>query len=216
MTTMKANAAWDTASVAVRDHADELRQLTTHTELFGWAKEHDLNTKMLFPKFKTELRKQLHIDYDELRDQAMVEREAALSAAAEDESVPTIALWTAGDAEVDSFAVCNGEGGDPWYGTFHERDAVTDQDEADLAAARKAVYLAEQARKFAELDVVRLALVVSNHRVTAETLRKDAVRGRVVVDLEVVDGENPALEVCRLPGYRTWREVSLTDLVGQE
>ena len=76
------NAAWDTARDAVRAGADELRSMSTHTELFQWAKDHHLDTKSLFPKYKTELRKQLHIDYDALRAATMAARAEELTAAA--------------------------------------------------------------------------------------------------------------------------------------
>ena len=38
------------------------------------------------------------------------------------------------------------------------------------------------------------------------------------VTIDVVDdaADNPALEVCRLPGFRGWREVSLTDLLAAD
>lgn len=216
MATMTQKDAWQLAGQTVAAHRDELRALTTHAELFEWAKANSLATQNLFPKFKSELRKQVHVDYDALRAQAMTERAASLSAAASD--APLIRLCTAGDIEVNSFAVCDVEGGDPWYGLFHEKDRVTDQDEADLSAARKAIYLAGQARQYGELDVVRLELTVSNHMVDADSLRDAAVRGKVVVEVTVVDGDddNPALEMCRVPGFRTWREVSLTDLIAQE
>ena len=206
-------ADWDTAQAAVRNNREVLGSMTSHTELFIWATENGIDNASLFTKFKTELRKQLHIDYDELRQKAFDARTAELAEQAAD--APQVTLYAAGDSEVDSFAVCNEDGEDPWYGTFHDNDRVTDQDGADLAAARKAIYLAGKARDQEDLEVIRLRLVVSNHRVTAEAVQRDSLRHKVFVTIEVVDiGEdNPALEVCRLPGFRTWREVSLTDLV---
>lgn len=205
---------WKTAERAVRDNASALRSMTTHTELYTWAKENKLATKRLFPPFKTELRKQLHIDYERLREQAVADRYAQLTAAAVD--APTIALCCAGDAEVSTFAVCDLEGGDPWYGDFHDEDPIYkegDQITADISAASKAIYLAGQAREYAELEAINLVITTSNHELDADSLRKDAVRHRVLVSVEVTD-DNPALAMCRdLPGFRTWREVSLTDLL---
>lgn len=205
---------WKTAERAVRDNAAALRSLTTHTELYGWAKDNKLATRRLFPPFKTELRKQLHIDYEQLREQAIADRYAELTAAAAE--APVIELCCAGDAEVHTFAVCNLEGGDPWYGDFHEEDPIYKEGEqitADLSAAGKAVYLAGQAREYAGLEAINLTLTTSNHELDIERLRKDAVRHRVLVTLDVA-ADNPALALCRdLPGYRGWREVSLTDLI---
>ena len=128
---------------------------------------------------------------------------------------PQVTLYAAGDSEVNSFAICSEHGEDPWYGEFHPNDKVTDQDGADICSARKAIYLAGQAREQENLDLIGLHLVVSNHRVTAEAVQRDSLRHKVFVTIDVVDGDedNPALEVCRLPGFRSWREVSLTDLV---
>lgn len=207
-------ADWDTARTAVRDNATALREMTSHADLFRWAKEHGIDTGSLFRKFKTELRKQLHIDYDALRQRAVDARLAEMAAAAP--SAPQVRRFTAGDIEVEAFAVCAEDGEDPWYGDFHDNDSVTDQTSADVAAARKAIYLAGKAREQEDLDLIALRLVVSNHHVTTEALQRDMLRHHVHVTLEVVDGGNPALDVCRQPGFRGWREVSLTDMLAAD
>lgn len=205
---------WDLARLTVRDNATELRAMTSHAEIFRWADDHGIDSGSLFRKFKTELRKQLHIDYDQLRADAIAARLSAMAEAAA--TAPVIRRYVAGDSEVNAFAVCAADGEDPWYGDFHDKDDVDDdQDTADLAAARKAVYLAGQAREHHELDLVVLELVTCNHHVTADALARDLVRHKVHAHIEVVDNaeDNPALEVCRMPGFRGWREVSLTDML---
>ncbi len=217
-TTKKKNSTadakdWDTARDSVRDNADTLKAMTSHSELFAWAKEHGIDTGSLFRKWKTELRKQLHIDYDDLRQKAFDARLAEMDAAAE--AAPQVMLYAAGDSEINSFAVCSEHGEDPWYGEFHDNDRVDDQDSADLEAARKAIYLAGQARDYTGLELIGLRLLVSNHRITTRALQRDILKYSVFVTVEVVDNgeDNPALEVCRMPGFRSWREVSLTDLL---
>ncbi|GAB93459.1 hypothetical protein [Gordonia rhizosphera] len=206
---------WDTARDAVRDNATELSAMTSHLDLLEWAKAHGIDTGSLFAKFKAELRKQLHIDYDAVRQRTCDARWEQMRQHAR--SVAQIVLYAAGDGEVASFAVCSADGEDPWYGDFHDNDnvAADDQDAADIAAARKAIYLAGQARTLAQLDVIGLRLVVSNHRVTTDTVQRDCLRHDVFVSIDVVDDDedNPALQVCRLPGFRGWRDVSLTDLL---
>ncbi len=207
-TTKKDRAAkdvqdWNTARDSVRDNADTLTAMTSHSELFTWAQDHGIDTGSLFRKWKTELRKQLHIDYDALRQKAFDTRLAEMAAAAG--TAPQVLLYAAGDSEVNSFAVCSEHGEDPWYGEFFDYDKV-DEDSADLAG---------RAREDTGLDLIGLRLVVSNHRVTTQALQRDILRYSVFVTIEVVDSgdDNPALEVCRMPGFRTWREVSLTDLL---
>ncbi|NED59857.1 hypothetical protein G3I15_02835, partial [Streptomyces sp. SID10244] len=65
------------------------------------------------------------------------------------------------------------------------------------------------------LELIGLRLLVSNHRITTRALQRDILKHNVFVTVEVVDNgeDNPALEVCRMPGFRSWREVSLTDLL---
>ncbi|UOG23768.1 hypothetical protein MTX80_23505 (plasmid) [Gordonia amicalis] len=206
-------ADWDAARDAVRANSQALKAMSSHSELFAWAEGNGLNTPSLFTKFKAELRKQLHVDYNELRQKAFDARTEEMAQQAAD--APQVTLYAAGDSEVNSFAICSEHGEDPWYGEFHENDRVTDQDSADISAARKAIYLAGQAREQESLELIGLRLVVSNHHVTADSVQRDSLRHKVFVSIEVVDhGEdNPALEVCRLPGFRSWREVSLTDLL---
>ncbi|WP_233500213.1 hypothetical protein [Gordonia sp. YC-JH1] len=88
---------WDTAAAVVRDHADALASMGSHSELYSFAKEKNLATKLLFPKFKTELRKQLRIDYDQIRKDTLAARLVELEAAGE--TAPTITLFCAGDVE---------------------------------------------------------------------------------------------------------------------
>lgn len=205
---------WDTAAAAVAEHADRLRAATTHREIRAWADEAKVTGKRMWPKVKTELRKQLDIDYDALRT-ATTDREAAeVSAAAALLDVPAIELYAAGDAECDSFAVVAvGDERDSWYGDFHPKDTIYRGDDltAELSAADKAVYLAGRARDAQGLDAVKLHLFISHPDVDTTALAATAARNRVAVEVEVTD-MNPAVAMCRAPGYRQWREVKLTSL----
>lgn len=208
-------AEWETAKKAVKEHLDDLRALETHGELYTWAKEHDLAVPGLFPKFKTELSKQLGIDYDALREQAYAQRREQIAAAAADG--PVLEMWTAADDEVSSFAICGPEGVVVTYNTFHPEDKIYrngDQVSADRSVAQHAVFVAGQAREELDVEAVRLILHVLNHEVGADdpALERTALRGRVHVSVEI-DQDNPAAEWCRENGYKSWRETNLTTLV---
>lgn len=205
--------AWEKAAHIVSEHSATLKTLETHAELYAFAKEHSLNTVSLFPKYKTELRKQLDVDYEQMRDRAQRQRLAEIESAAQ--SSPNVILYCHGDAEVSAFAVCGQDGEHAWYGEFHENDheyRAGDQDSAELSAASKAVFLAGQIRLALNLDAIRLTLRTPAHQVGAAELARAAIRAGVSVEVEVLD-ENPALEVVRLPGWQSWREIRLTDLV---
>lgn len=211
-------AAWDTARNAVKDHLDELRTFDTHTALYEWAKEHELATGVLFPKYKTELNKQLGLDYDALREQAFSQRREQIADAAADG--PVLELWSAADDEVQSFAICGPEGEVVTYNTFHPDNKTYrrgDQDSADLSVAALAVFIAGQAREELDVDALRLVLHVLNHEVSASdpALDRAALGGKVHVSIEI-DQDNPAAEWCRENGYKSWRETNLTTLVVDE
>ena len=211
-------ADWDTARNAVKDNLDELRGLDTHTALYEWAKEHELATKLLFPKYKTELNKQLGLDYDALREQAYTQRREQIADAAADG--PILELWTAADDEVQSFAICGPEGEVVTYNTFHPDNKTYrqgDQNSADLSVAALAVFIAGQAREELDVDAIRLVLHVLNHEVSPDdpALDRAALGGKVHVSIEI-DQDNPAAEWCRENGYKSWRETNLTTLVVDE
>lgn len=205
---------WELVANKVKNNAEELASMTSHAELFRWSRDNELDKPWLFKKFKAELFKQLDIKYDELRDAAVAARKAEI--AAEAGNGPQITLFCAGDAEANSFAICDAEGGVLWYADFHREDRIAkadDQLSADLSAADKAVFLAGKAREDAEAPAGRLRLTVSNHEISAERLAVAAVKARLQVEVEISDGDNPALEWCREAGSKSWREVRLRDLV---
>ncbi|WP_280301189.1 hypothetical protein [Nocardia abscessus] len=206
---------WDTVTAAVAEHADELKGMTSHGDIYRWAKAHDLTSRTLFPKFKAQLRRRLGIDYEQLRDAATTQRAEQLADAAAD--APQIVLWAAGDDDYERFAVCDVEGEALWYSTFHADDRLYrggDPTSASTSAAEKAVYLAGQARREAGLDTVRLRLRVCDARVDAAVMTSAGVAAGVLVSVEVVEEDNPASEWCRAPGFKNWRESRLAALIG--
>lgn len=205
---------WNTAETAVSGGAEVLRSARTHREIRAWADEAGVATKALWPKVKTEMRKQLDIDYDQIRDQTTAAEAAQVSAAAA--SAPVIELCSAGDGEVGTYAVCAADNDhESWYGQFHAKDLIYragDDLSAERSAADKAIFLAGKAREKAGLDSVRLVLHTSHHDLTAADLAATASRHRVAVTVELSD-QNPAIALCRAPGYRTWREIKLAALL---
>lgn len=210
---MTHTSEWDTAEQAVTDGAATLRDAHTHRDIRAWATDAGVATKALWPKVKTELRKQLDIDYDQLRADTTAAESEQL--AQEAELAPLIELCCAGDSEVGTYAVCAAaDDHESWYGDFHAKDLIYrsgDDLSAERSAADKAIFLAGKAREKAGLQTVRLVLHTSHHELTAEHVASPAARHRVAVTLELSD-QNPAIALCRAPGYRTWREIRLDAL----
>ena len=209
---MASNRDWDRAETAVDGHADELRAMTTHTELYAWATDNKLATKTLWPKVKHVMKTRLGIDYNAMREAALTAQAADVAAAAAD--APVVELWTAGDAEVSTFAVCDETGEQAWYGEFGEHDRMFTGDDlsAEHAAADKAVFLAGKVREDAGLDTIQLVIHACHPDVDAAALAGTAGRHRVAVTVDV-DDQNPAVALCRAPGSRAWREVDLAVLL---
>jgi hypothetical protein len=210
--------AWEQAKKTVADNSEALSTLDSHAAIYAWAKENGMATKILFPKFKTELIKQLSIDYDALREQAYTQRRDQIAAAAADG--PLIELFTAAEDEVRSYAICGPDGAIVTYGEFHENDRTYhhgDQDSADRSVAEFALFIAGQAREEANATAARLRLHVLNHEVAADdpVLVRAALRGHIDLTIDI-DQDSPALEWCRENGYKTWRETRLTTLFADE
>ena len=209
---------WDHVAGLVSQHDAELKECATPREFFQWAQDHKLATKTKFPKFKTELRKQLGVDYDELREKTRAEaneraqREVAeLTEKAEDG--PRIILTAAGDAEVNSYAVCYG-GKVAWYGEFFPDDkgySQGDQTSADTEAMKKAVWLAAKAKEELGLDTLMLELHILNHEVPTPT--RACAKAGLGLDFHIDDTAEIALEWARENGFQSWREVALKDLL---
>lgn len=210
---------WEEAAAAVSGDAETLKDMSTHAEIYTWANERNLATKTMWPKIKVELKKQLKIDYEELRDQTrkrraaeLIEAQKALNEAAEGGA--TISINAAGDAEANTFAVCCGEDV-LWYGEFY-KDAKAykgTQLQADQDVANKAVFIAAEAKKAAGLDTLILDLTVINHEVKAPVA--SCVKHGLALKFSIADQGAPALAWCRENGYKTWREVDLTELIEQ-
>lgn len=206
---------WDRAAAAVADHADALRAASTHRDLRAWAEAQDLtDPASQWVKVKAELRKQHDIDYDQIRADTLAQESKALAEAGDD--APTITLCVAGDAEVNSFAVCAADNdSESWYGEYHPNDRIYaegDELSAEKSAADKAVFLAGKAREAIGADAVRLTILTTHPDLDAADLAATANRYRVIVDVEHTE-QNPAVALTRAPGYRTWREIRLDRLV---
>ena len=109
---MTTKTQWDAIHEAVTTHAEHLKTLTTHGDLYAWAKENNL-TGPQFSAVKHELRK-IGIDYDAIREDATSKRLAEMNATAA-AGVPIIHLSAAGadfadGDEAGTYAVCDARG----------------------------------------------------------------------------------------------------------
>jgi hypothetical protein len=213
---MTTSATWETIAAAVTADAEQLKAMSTHAQLYGWAKAHGLNG-IQFAAVKHAMRT-IGVDYDAIREHVTRQRLCELNADAA-EGVPVIYLSAAGADAVNSYAVCDGEGTVLWYGTFHERDRhyrKGNQVSADLSAAGKAIFLASKARTLAKVELARLHLSLTNPHVDTGYLIREATAWRLLLDIEINDDPNnppAAVAWCEHPGFQDWKDADLPALV---
>lgn len=214
---MSTSTDWDVVERVVADGRDELATLTTARDLYQWAKDHDVDGKMRFGKFKTILKKHTGQNFDEIREEGRKQRAAALAAAAAD--APSVSLLAAGavapEGEAGAYAICTADGDTVWRGDFYDDDRHFDGTEtsAHVSAAHKAVWLAGKARAEKDLEALRLIVTVSDHHVSAAELAAEGARYRVVVELVVCDTATAADESVDEPGFVSWRGTNLAGLI---
>lgn len=225
---------WDKAKSFVAERADDLRQFDTPGAIFKYCEKNKHAGKSLWPKIKTEIRKQLDIDLDQLRAdaaQAVADKAHKLSQSAD--GSPTVELYTSGElvekptrneADEDDieivpvFALTDVAGNPVWYNSVHpnDRDKITDELAVATDAARKAVWLAGQVRDDQGLEMVQVIIHHSHPGLDPDALARAGVKHLVAVKLVHVDdpADNPATAVCLdAHGYRDWHEHRLSDLL---
>lgn len=215
-TKAKANA-WDVAEAFVSEHAEQLRGAESSEQIVELIRSAEVMKKArgVWPKILTELDKQLDIDFPGMRTREHNERVEQITAATAGQAV--LHLFTAGDAEANSFAICDNEGAVLWYSEFFESERLPeDNPEAGAAmlALEKAIYLAGQVRDKTGLDGLALVAHHAHPQPNGlERLARKASANGVLVRFAHEGEDNPAVEWCRENGYRSWREVKLRDLL---
>jgi hypothetical protein len=209
-----AQEEWDAAETGVREGADDLRAAQDHRAIRAWADEHNLVGRSQWPKVKTELRKQLGIDYEQLREDTLARESDELAAASE--QAATVRLFVAADAEIGTYAISSAsDDTEAWYNTFHSKDRTyrrNDDLSAERSALDKAVFLAGKVREALEVPAINLVAMTSHPDLTADDVAANAIRHKVALTVEHVE-QNPAVALCAAAGYREWREIRLPSLV---
>lgn len=134
-----------------------LRTCESHTQLREWALANGMDNRAAFPKFKDALN-EFGISYDEMRSGAKAETAAAVASQITHELV----LITDAKASRSRFAVCAGDGTPLWHGRFFDSDSDFngEQSSGELAAAKKAVWLATKIKERIGAPAMRLILKV--------------------------------------------------------
>lgn len=208
----------------VAENIDELRAMSTHKQLFDWARAHGIDSAAGFASFKKTLLVG-GIDYEAMR--ASVNKESA----AERESAAThvVTLYSDAKAKYDRFGITSANGNPVWFGRFFsdDREYNGEQSSGELAAAKKAVWLASKVKETIGATAIRLELHVDAEWLCyangveageksggkARTLAYAAQRLGVVLNVVWVKGtENPADKFTTCAGFKKWQDNDLAAL----
>jgi hypothetical protein len=199
--------------------ADELKAMKTHTELRQWAISHGMDNRSAFPKFKDALHI-IGMDYEAIR--------SGIRQAAEEELKSKVkyqvTLYVDAKASHDRFAITDEDGNVLWYGKFFDNDSDYngEQSSGELAAAKKAVWLASKIKEATGSDAIKLNLYVDAQWLTYQdhpgqkgfVLTQLARKYNIDLNIEWIPGaNNPADSWTTRSGYKKWSDNNLRSLV---
>jgi hypothetical protein len=202
-----------TIAEQVAADADLLRN-APYTTLLDWATEHNIDNRSAWGRYKRALAA-IDVNFDRMRD--------ARRAAAREELVQRatrrLTLYSDARASTARYAICDESGEPVWYGRFFDsdRDYDGEQSSGELAAAKKAVWLAAQVAERTG-EHIALTLRVDAEWLTwanatdgsggkAKALAAAAQRLGVALQVEHVPGvQNPADAPTVGRGYMRWQD----------
>lgn len=214
---------WAEIDSVIAEHKKELKAATDHRVLKAFAEEQGWLNKEDFGKYKHSLRK-IGVKYDQLREETFEAEDAARVEALESlgEDAPRVRLWSGAVEDQatgsGSFAVVNADDEVVWYGGFYADDRLREAGDlvsAEQSAADKAVWLASKAFAAAGLDSGVVEVYTTCPQLDEEELVAAGARLGVAVEVHVEIENMRAVEMAEAPGYQSWKDADLEELVEQ-
>ena len=177
------------------------------------------NSRAGFSAYKKALLAVAGIDYNSLRTARREEKIEQLQTAAK----KSITLVT--DATAERFAICDSGGQPLWYGRFFDGEGG-EQSAGELAAAKKAIWLASKIKEAIGEAAITLILQTDAEWLTWGEFSADSKRGgkaRILGEMAVKFGidlkiehiagiSNPADYYSRTHGFKKWSDNNLQTL----
>ncbi len=205
-----------TIAQIVKENETELKIAVNHTELRSWAIEKGFDNRSAFPKFKNALL-EIGIDYDEMKGITNHIQGKEL----EDQIENSVTLYTDAKASYGNYAICDKDGNALWYGKFFPEDNAGEQSRAEVASAKKAVWLASKIKEAIGNKPIHLNLIVDAQWLCYQdhsgqkgyVLTQLAKKHGIMLEVTWIKGtENPADEYTTKAGYKKWQDNDLTKL----
>ena len=212
-----------TAAAYITQNQDRIRLLTDAGDLkaiLSTAKAAGFNSAAGFTAFKKGLKTVLKFDYNAVRN----DRVASYVSKLGERSCGLITLYSDASVAHNRFSICNQDGDEVWYGNFF--NAPEHQAEAELEAAKKAIWLAGKVKPTDEASI-SLKLFVdaewlcwANLAFDTESISHGDKRGgkalklaqaakaaKVFLEVDHISGdENPADRATRSRGWMKWQD----------
>ena len=198
----------------------KILQMMTRGQIINFAQKSGYNNASAFSHVKKNLL-QNGIDLDKMREEETGERKAVLS-----EAKHEVCFYSDANAGYGKFGITDENGNPIWWGKFFDDD-VDEQSKSELAAAKKAVWLAGIIREQIGEESIKLTLKVdaewlcfaneyngSGYGGKATQLARKAVACGVHLVVEHVSSEqNKADQFTRKIGFKKWQNNDLVSLV---
>lgn len=203
----------------VKGAEEQLKAMQTNRELRAWAVANGMDNRSAFPKFKKALL-EIGIDYDVIKHAREAEREETL----ESQVTHEVIMFTDAKAATQKFAVCDENGEVLWYGKFFNGEG-DEQSDAELDAAKKAVWLAGKIKEEMKFPALRLILNVDASWLCYQdhagqkgfALTILARKNNIQLFMNHIPGAiNPADKFTVLTGYKKWQDNDLKSLVREK
>lgn len=215
---------WAQIDAVVFEHRAMLRDYGDHRKLRAFALEQGWDNGPDFAAFKRALVK-IRVDYDQVRQETAdkvkdenLQRAKQLAQMGADAA--QVWLWTAAmedpDSDEGSFAVVDIEDDPVWYGAFHEQDRVRvvgDAVSAEQSVALKAVWVAQKAFEAAGVSEGRLHLCTTCPRLDEDEIVARGARVGIAVEIHVDEVDERAVMMAQAPGFMSWKQRDLGELV---
>lgn len=205
MTTIKDRVETDKEALAGADRP----------ALVAWAEQHGVTNRSAWGRYKQALREVLDVDFDALRRADKEAKRLATAAAA----TRRLTLYSDAKASAGRYGVCGPDGEPVWHGRFfdNDRDFDGEQSSGEMAAAKKAVWLASKvSERLGEpialelrVDAEWLCWATSTDGRGGKALELGWAADRLGVALDVVHipgTENPADRYTVTKGYLRWQD----------
>jgi len=200
----------------VIENSDLLKTMKNHDELRNWAVQQGFDNRSAFPKFKLALN-EIQLDYNYIKTGIISQSYEKL----EESLTHSVTLYSDAKSSALKFGITDCNGNVLWYGRFFDDDNAGEQSRAELAAAKKAIWLANKIKESVNAKSIMLNLIIDAEWLTYQdhsgqkgyALTQLARKNNIKLNVEWISGkENHADKWTVAKGFKKWQDNDLKQL----